>query len=135
MMFVVFFFVKQKTAYEMLISDWSSDVCSSDLVHQRSPRKMRAASVNAASTRKAEGGRSSSIHAAGEDASPPPTAASTITRASASPSAPLPTTPRQIRARGRRSEEYPYELQSLMRKSYDVFCLKKKKTTTKTKHQ
>src|SRR3546814_15776440 len=28
----VFFFFKQKTAYEMRISDWSSDVCSSDLV-------------------------------------------------------------------------------------------------------
>src|SRR3546814_16384892 len=27
----LFFFVKQKTAYEMRISDWSSDVCSSDL--------------------------------------------------------------------------------------------------------
>src|SRR3546814_2305341 len=30
--FVVFFFFKQKTAYEMRISDWSSDVCSSDLI-------------------------------------------------------------------------------------------------------
>src|SRR3546814_14045935 len=29
--FSYFFFFKQKTAYEMLISDWSSDVCSSDL--------------------------------------------------------------------------------------------------------
>src|SRR3546814_10866124 len=29
--FCVFFFCKQKTAYEMRISDWSSDVCSSDL--------------------------------------------------------------------------------------------------------
>src|SRR3546814_8996172 len=29
---VFFFFFKQKTAYEMRISDWSSDVCSSDLV-------------------------------------------------------------------------------------------------------
>src|SRR3546814_12831882 len=28
----IFFFFKQKTAYEMRISDWSSDVCSSDLV-------------------------------------------------------------------------------------------------------
>src|SRR3546814_2120825 len=28
------FFVKQKTAYEMRISDWSSDVCSSDLLAQ-----------------------------------------------------------------------------------------------------
>src|SRR3546814_3699515 len=29
---VVFLFCKQKTAYEMRISDWSSDVCSSDLL-------------------------------------------------------------------------------------------------------
>src|SRR3546814_9817799 len=29
--FLLFFFCKQKTAYEMRISDWSSDVCSSDL--------------------------------------------------------------------------------------------------------
>src|SRR3546814_16510378 len=28
----MFFFFKQKTAYEMRISDWSSDVCSSDLI-------------------------------------------------------------------------------------------------------
>src|SRR3546814_4133612 len=28
----IFFFFKQKTAYDMCISDWSSDVCSSDLV-------------------------------------------------------------------------------------------------------
>src|SRR3546814_5530798 len=30
----IFFFFKQKTAYEMRISDWSSDVCSSDLGKQ-----------------------------------------------------------------------------------------------------
>src|SRR3546814_7525682 len=30
----MFFFFKQKTAYEMRISDWSSDVCSSDLFYQ-----------------------------------------------------------------------------------------------------
>src|SRR3546814_10284420 len=29
---MLFFFFKQKTAYEMRISDWSSDVCSSDLI-------------------------------------------------------------------------------------------------------
>src|SRR3546814_3085994 len=29
--YICFFFFKQKTAYEMRISDWSSDVCSSDL--------------------------------------------------------------------------------------------------------
>src|SRR3546814_5472980 len=33
--FLAFFFFKQKTAYEMRISDWSSDVCSSDLLHSR----------------------------------------------------------------------------------------------------
>src|SRR3546814_9242452 len=32
MCIVLFFFFKQKTAYEMRISDWSSDVCSSDLI-------------------------------------------------------------------------------------------------------
>src|SRR3546814_13459682 len=36
MLFIFLFFFKQKTAYEMRISDWSSDVCSSDL-NRRSP--------------------------------------------------------------------------------------------------
>src|SRR3546814_7239299 len=31
-LYMLFFFFKQKTAYEMRISDWSSDVCSSDLI-------------------------------------------------------------------------------------------------------
>src|SRR3546814_16856711 len=39
--FCFFFFFKQKTAYEMRISDWSSDVCSSDL----QPAAMSAAAV------------------------------------------------------------------------------------------
>src|SRR3546814_4121029 len=34
-MTVICFFFKQKTAYEMRISDWSSDVCSSDLFEAR----------------------------------------------------------------------------------------------------
>src|SRR3546814_2572603 len=33
----LFFFFKQKTAYEMRISDWSSDVCSSDLAAAYTP--------------------------------------------------------------------------------------------------
>src|SRR3546814_1671480 len=32
---MLIFFFKQKTAYEMRISDWSSDVCSSDLIRPR----------------------------------------------------------------------------------------------------
>src|SRR3546814_4039011 len=46
--YVFFFFFKQKTAYEMRISDWSSDVCSSDLVGVN-------CIVPAAETRLAEG--------------------------------------------------------------------------------
>src|SRR3546814_10015091 len=38
---LVFFFFKQKTAYEMRISDWSSDVCSSDLGVDRLSRLWR----------------------------------------------------------------------------------------------
>src|SRR3546814_5832617 len=47
-MMLCYFFFKQKTAYEMRISDWSSDVCSSDLILYdsdmplNSGRKMRA---------------------------------------------------------------------------------------------
>src|SRR3546814_12729138 len=36
-LFMYFFFFKQKTAYEMRISDWSSDVCSSDLPRAAAP--------------------------------------------------------------------------------------------------
>src|SRR3546814_4368199 len=38
-----FFFFKQKTAYEMRISDWSSDVCSSDLLDRRARQLDRTA--------------------------------------------------------------------------------------------
>src|SRR3546814_5391513 len=38
MLLLFFFFFKQKTAYELRISDWSSDVCSSDLTTQRGKR-------------------------------------------------------------------------------------------------
>src|SRR3546814_14783525 len=36
-MLLCFFFFKQKTAYDMRISDWSSDVCSSDLIAEEYP--------------------------------------------------------------------------------------------------
>src|SRR3546814_7408411 len=45
-MFSCFFFFKQKTAYEMRISDWSSDVCSSDL-HYRINVRGRVPASNA----------------------------------------------------------------------------------------
>src|SRR3546814_1859322 len=40
---LLIFFFKQKTAYEMRISDWSSDVCSSDLMEVRTCLYTRAA--------------------------------------------------------------------------------------------
>src|SRR3546814_17697474 len=41
----IFFFFKQKTAYEMRISDWSSDVCSSDLAMLNHARTFAASSM------------------------------------------------------------------------------------------
>src|SRR3546814_20592916 len=41
----IIFFFKQKTAYEMRISDWSSDVCSSDLSFSFAPRPAAPAPV------------------------------------------------------------------------------------------
>src|SRR3546814_8296074 len=40
---MLFFFFKQKTAYEMRISDWSSDVCSSDLFLFEGSRRAKSA--------------------------------------------------------------------------------------------
>src|SRR6184192_4954587 len=40
--FFFFFFFKQKTAYEMSIGDWSSDVCSSDLARWTCPNEAAA---------------------------------------------------------------------------------------------
>src|SRR3546814_7177664 len=51
---VGFFFFKQKTAYEMRIRDWSSDVCSSDLsVHGNRRGKLAAAGLRQAAARSA----------------------------------------------------------------------------------
>src|SRR3546814_20802847 len=70
-----FFFFKQKTAYEMRISDWSSDVCSSDLKpgslldenpwstlseNQHSPAMLRLASSVRATTKPSHAARLSS---------------------------------------------------------------------------
>src|SRR3546814_5906003 len=52
-----FFFFKQKTAYEMRISDWSSDVCSSDLLRQNGDTVARRDAVQA--------GGDADAHAAG----------------------------------------------------------------------
>src|SRR3546814_6174057 len=43
---VLLCFFKQKTAYEMRISDWSSDVCSSDLAWRSAPPACRAGAAS-----------------------------------------------------------------------------------------
>src|SRR3546814_10623236 len=121
------FFFKQKTAYEMRISDWSSDVCSSDLPVRPAagparfrPRPRRAQADAGHAADGAGDGRFAfrrlrAVHrtrlgriAGRQDRS------------------------RQTRlARGQRSEEHTSELQSLMRISYAVFCLTKKTKETK----
>src|SRR3546814_3905185 len=118
-----FFFFKQKTAYEMRISDWSSDVCSSDLLADRGHRSYRDPAAlrdsrfhperwrrpRTASHRAECRFRSSGVRGHRPCPRPPESRRST-----SSP----------------RSEEHTSELQSLMRISYAVFCLTKTKKQT-----
>src|SRR3546814_1028246 len=114
----VFFFFKQKTAYEMRISNWSSDVCSSDLNPDR-PHVGVALAVGE------EQGRYSRIGKKRQDTDGPHHLGGRDLEHK-----------RVVEGRARdieadrtegRSEEHTSELQSLMRNSYAVFCLKKKK--------
>src|SRR3546814_10224130 len=102
------FFFKQKTAYEMRISDWSSDVCSSDLRQPISTAEIvsHGPSLSLTTTFRATRlcGNAPAISPMESCISPGVLVASSI-----------------------RSEEHTSELQSLMRISYAVFCLKKKK--------
>src|SRR3546814_7722114 len=104
----VFFFFKQKTAYEMRISDWSSDVCSSDL--------------DGAPAAKAGLKRGDIVtKVGGKDVTPQQSLSYLIANVKPGPRVPL-----EIIREGKRSEEHTSELQSLMRLSYAVFCLPKK---------
>src|SRR3546814_6665431 len=131
---IVFCF-KQKTAYELRISDWSSDVCSSDLDRQKIRGRAVPAVVGTIVIVAAWGGRRLAVVARSGrfcrgcfrfvGRTP-----RRLLRFRAAPTAPAALRTRATR-RGffARSEEHTSELQSLMRNSYAVFCLKKKKTT------
>src|SRR3546814_8085558 len=121
-----FFFFKQKTAYEMRISDWSSDVCSSDLGDIRQPRWQRTREP-AHDHRLRRPAAVPDPRPARQRAGGAQPAASADAKASTDRHDPR-TAHRAGRAAGR-SEEHTSELQSLMRISYAVFCLKKKKIT------
>src|SRR3546814_4384750 len=133
-MLVLFF--KQKTAYEMRISDWSSDVCSSDLISPvfSGPARIflyRAILFNAAGC--ALGGDKSNLSLYKELSAYNSIIIKTIIYILRYLPNKILEKLRKIRHRSR-SEEHTSELQSLMRISYAVFCLKKKKNTkNKTK--
>src|SRR3546814_8072606 len=124
------FFFKQKTAYEMRISDWSSDVCSSDLPERDGAferrRQQHPPQPTPPVTRQDGENENFTLvgHAPAEDE--PDRLGRRRVALDGEVSERVPH--RQEAAdRIRRSEEHTSELQSLMRNSYAVFCLKKKK--------
>src|SRR3546814_8346765 len=113
-MWAVLFF-KQKTAYDMRISDWSSDVCSSDLGCRSSPPPSAAGWFRSPVT---------SASRSGADKR------SRLSRVAKPPHS-MPRSRRHERGwpwRNRRSEKHTTALQSLMRISYAVFCSQNNKT-------
>src|SRR3546814_8638000 len=138
-MFYWLFFFKQKTAYEMRISDWSSDVCSSDLGMQARlrddlTRKAHLAALGGAVAKinhDLRGILSSALLVSDrlESSDDPevrraaPTLVAAIERATALCSQTLD----YVGQAQPRSEEHTSELQSLLRISYAAFCLNKNK--------
>src|SRR3546814_2267208 len=114
------FFFKQKTAYELRISDWSSDVCSSDL-----PVRL-CGGMDRRAPHEESDDRHGSVDRRRIDASGGRSARARRDRLSLAVTPWRPDSPSANRDR-RRSEEHTSELPSLMRNSYAVFCLKKKK--------
>src|SRR3546814_3155110 len=112
--YCVVFFFKQKTAYEMRISDWSSGVCSSDLCGARM-MPTRAPISRSKAWRSTPANTPCSTCCARK-----PRDRQRRNRHIVRPAA-------SCAALAHRSDEHTSELQSLMRISYDVLCLK---TTT-----
>src|SRR3546814_7272345 len=118
----------------MRISDWSSDVCSSDLkLRHRSPVRAHVVTDQSPAANSllciavgVHGDSRQTDCATGNDAG---VVAHGVGGRHADPVAAH--LARPARAVVARSEEHTSELQSLMRLSYAVFCLKKKKTKTK----
>src|SRR3546814_5629076 len=132
---ILIFFFKQKTAYEMRISDWSSDVCSSDLL----PCGVAGRSIDPGQGASGCGQppmvhdcRAGDAPQPAERAADHPGNAGTLSGRDTGQSTGAASHAFRWRAAGGRrhrlrSEEHTSELQSLMRISYAVLCLKKKK--------
>src|SRR3546814_8919331 len=128
----LFFFFKQKTAYDMRISDWSSDVCSSDLFELRLFGNMRVDGAISAHPSASEPGRESvgervRRRLAHRAALQPQLARAECFEPRHRQADHVEAETGIDRIAQGRSEEHTSELQSLMRISYAVFCLKKKK--------
>src|SRR3546814_8677694 len=138
-MLLILFFFKQKTAYEMRISDWSSDVCSSDLGDGDIEETNGASSadpgdaggVRAARARRRHLGDRARRGAGRHDR----LRGRVSRRFRAWQRVRDRARPDRHQRACRRSEEHTSELQSLMRISYAVFCLKKKKDTPITQRK
>src|SRR3546814_3589951 len=139
-MFCCFVFFKQTTAYEMRISDWSSDVCSSDLVATVPDRRRVAARRDLHArfygqrqrcARLGEHVGRFGLHLGGVSGHVP-ALGQRVRRHQEGAGVDHPLDgglgDHEPVLDAVKSEEHTSELQSLMRISYAVFCLKKKKT-------
>src|SRR3546814_10250850 len=133
----IFCFFKQRTAYEMRISDWSSDVCSSDLqaveTLPNNGRTNRAGPEIFAIRPDFHPGHHEAV---GEPPGPESCHrgqydARHLSEHGFISALPAPVLRRRQLHDDKRSEEHTSALQSLMRLSYAVFCLKKKTTLNK----
>src|SRR3546814_3278928 len=113
----------------MRISDWISDVCSSDLADPRRRGDRHVAPPRRAADDAAGGARGARTRGRRAHARAQHRQRRIAARVRAA-GRNRPSLPRRARGTGagERSEEHTSELQSLMRISYAVFCLKKKKT-------
>src|SRR3546814_2917016 len=134
---VVFFFFKQKTADEMRISDWSSDVCPSDLRETAGQaadfRSLHGPSASSMAFRVADP-KAAYDHAIKEGATPVDAGRGILGDDACAIEGIGGSYLYLVQAGADlyadRSEEHTSELQSLMRISYAVFCLKKKNKQT-----
>src|SRR3546814_7334855 len=125
--YFMFFFFKQKTAYEMRISDWSSDVCSSDLLEcdppaltKKSKRVLDLPTMGSPILRASKANQGVPDDVESHRACP-------VDASRRSRSASACFNHRRPNAKElRRSDEHKSEIQSLMRHSYDDFSFKKK---------
>src|SRR3546814_6583175 len=128
------FFFKQKTAYEMRISDWSSDVCSSDLLGRQARVERAGFDRLCFGVAGSDGGRQRFGPEIGVLPILELCLALVEVGGDFGDAVAILVDPCLGRRGGGfllRSEEHTSELQSLMRISYAVFCLKKKKQITK----